>query len=342
MLGLMPGKRVSVRDVAANAGVSRMTVSRALRHDPRVAQATAERVRRIAGEMGYKPNPMLSSLMSNIRAGRLEKRSHVIAFLVSHRSWQAYLRRVSLRLSYQGAVRRGNEIGFTVQPFFLGEPGMDAARMSEILCARNIQGVILAPAHDPGHTLALRWSSFSSAIIGYSWAGPPLHRVANHHAHTIRLALDKLVARGCRRIGLIQTSDVNTRVDQSFLAGLTLYQSSVRPKDRIPFFFPPQITRKTFLEWFRKTQPDALIGSNPSMVKWLREEGWEVPGQIAYVNLDYSPEFGDIAAVNQNPEYVGAAAVETVAEQIYHNERGVPAKPKVVMIEGEWVPGGTL
>ena len=49
-------------DVARLAGVSQPTVSRALRGDPRVAEATRDRVRQAAAELGYVPSELGRSL----------------------------------------------------------------------------------------------------------------------------------------------------------------------------------------------------------------------------------------------------------------------------------------
>lgn len=47
---------VSSKDVARLSGVSQPTVSRALRDDPRLTDATKEKVRRAAEQLGYSPN----------------------------------------------------------------------------------------------------------------------------------------------------------------------------------------------------------------------------------------------------------------------------------------------
>ena len=55
-------KRVTIRDVAESAGVSISTVHQALNGKPGVSQAMRERIRGIAGELGYQPNAMASGL----------------------------------------------------------------------------------------------------------------------------------------------------------------------------------------------------------------------------------------------------------------------------------------
>ncbi len=57
----------SMRDIAGKAGVSVMTVSRALNNHPGLAPLTRERILQLAGELGYRPNPMVSALMRSRR-----------------------------------------------------------------------------------------------------------------------------------------------------------------------------------------------------------------------------------------------------------------------------------
>ena len=60
-----PGKQttsVTMRDVARAAGVSRMTVSRALRKDSPVSQETRERILKVVRDMNYVPDQVAGSL----------------------------------------------------------------------------------------------------------------------------------------------------------------------------------------------------------------------------------------------------------------------------------------
>src|SRR4051812_9101251 len=60
----------SLEQIAQRAHVSRSTVSRVMRHDPRISPETAARVRAAAKELDYRPNPLLSTLMERVRVGR--------------------------------------------------------------------------------------------------------------------------------------------------------------------------------------------------------------------------------------------------------------------------------
>ena len=57
---------VSIEDVAAAAGVSTATVSRAVRGLPRVSPATREKILEVAGNLGY----VASSSASGLATGR--------------------------------------------------------------------------------------------------------------------------------------------------------------------------------------------------------------------------------------------------------------------------------
>lgn len=61
----MKSSRVTIHDLAKAAGVSVSTVSKALNDNGRMAEATRERIKRIAREIGFRPNALARGLLSN-------------------------------------------------------------------------------------------------------------------------------------------------------------------------------------------------------------------------------------------------------------------------------------
>ena len=55
---------VTIEDVAKAASVSTMTVSRVINNSPLVKEETAQKVKRVIEELGYRPNRLASSLVS--------------------------------------------------------------------------------------------------------------------------------------------------------------------------------------------------------------------------------------------------------------------------------------
>lgn len=65
---------VTIKEIARRLGISKSTVSRALRDSPEISPATKERVIELARELDYSPNPIALSLLKN--------RTHTIGIIV--------------------------------------------------------------------------------------------------------------------------------------------------------------------------------------------------------------------------------------------------------------------
>jgi hypothetical protein len=74
-------QKISLVALARAAGLSKATVSRALRNDPRQSGATRTRVQGLARRLGYRPHPMVTALMTQIRVGRRPRFRGLIGIL---------------------------------------------------------------------------------------------------------------------------------------------------------------------------------------------------------------------------------------------------------------------
>ena len=61
---MMPQTKVTSADVAARAGVSQSAVSRVFTPGASASRKTAEKVRRAASELGYRPNALARAVVS--------------------------------------------------------------------------------------------------------------------------------------------------------------------------------------------------------------------------------------------------------------------------------------
>jgi LacI family transcriptional regulator len=334
---------VTMKTVASRAGVSMMTVSRVLRNHRSVADETRRAVMRAVEETGYRPNPLVGAWMAHMRSSMAQQREQeTIAFLTADQDPDGAGKSLTIRSYLEGAFARAEQLGFKIERFWLGEKGMTGARMSDILEARGIAGVLIAPLPLPVQTIDLRWERFAAVGFGYSMREPTLHRVTNHQIHSMRMALEEVGRLGYRRIGLALEHSKDARVDFNWTTGFLPYQMRVSAKDRVKPFLPHHVSPDGLLAWVRKERPEVILGGRQDMIEWLRDAGMRVPEDIGFVSLEYYPEFGDLAGVDQKSLIVGAAAVELVVEQLYHNERGVPPTPKVVLIEGRWRAGASV
>ena len=80
---MLPQKPVTLAEIARRAGVSVMTVSRALRKQSNISPQTQKRIQVIADELGYRPNPLVSALMTYRRAAKPVESHLSIGFITN-------------------------------------------------------------------------------------------------------------------------------------------------------------------------------------------------------------------------------------------------------------------
>jgi len=312
----------------------------ALRNHPRIPAQTRLRIQRLALDLGWKPNPLLAEAMSAIRAGQPVADRVTLAWITAHPRRDGWKRVPFFRRSYEGASARAAAAGYRLDHFWLGDADGHAARLSDILGARGIGGVVVAPLPAPA-SLALDWSQFSAVAIAYSLTAPRLHRASDNHVGSARTAVTALAAGGRRRIGLALTRDYDRRVNGLWSAGYLVQMFDDGRADSTFIHRPAEMEEATFLAWVRRHRLDAVIGTDLRLTTWLQKCGCKVPEEVAYADLDVSVSDGSVAGIWQDAEGIGAAALDLLAGQMLRHERGLPDKPKAILIESRWLNGAT-
>jgi LacI family transcriptional regulator len=82
--------RVTLSDIADAVGYSKNTVSLALRSDPQIPEATRAVIRETAERLGYRPNPVLSQLMAELRASQTPRFQAKLALVNANRDPAAF------------------------------------------------------------------------------------------------------------------------------------------------------------------------------------------------------------------------------------------------------------
>jgi len=335
----------SLREIAAAAGVSHVTVSRALRNDPSIPARTARRLQRLAQRLGYRPNPLVAALLSQVRSRKPRAGHTVIAYLNTWWPRPAWETSNTYTGQYRGAVQRAAELGFRLENFWLREQGMTAPRLAQILKARGIRGVLIGPLQNQTEAIDFPWGDFALATIGYSMHTPAISRACHAHFRGMYRAMDELIARGYRRIGYVSSSDFEERVNSLWGAAYRFNQQRLGTKDRIePLVFPSEADGAVLRRWLVTTRPDAIVNALPGVFELVAELDWRAPQDVGFVHLDLPTHLKEagISGIDQLWEIVGAGALELVANQLYTNASGVPKHPVTHLIEGVWVEGKTL
>lgn len=332
----MAANRICLADIARRAEVHITTVSLALRDSPRLPAATKSRIQALAREMGYQPDPMLSALTAYRRNAKIQQTQGTLAWITGKRE-------IDFSVYYQGAQLRCQELGYKLDHFTLREMG--PIRLSKVLRARNIQGLLLAPQIRNRAHLNLTWDEFSAVAFGFTLARPQLHVVTNAQYRSARMGMRALRARGYRRIGFASTHDTEERTDQNFSAGYMVERARLKESDQLPMLilkdYSAEEQIRDFNAWYRKHRPDAILDHYNRISFYMKELGisYEECGLASMARANGETE---LAGIDQNDLTIGRTAVDLVVGMIHRNERGVPAIPFRLLVQGSWVDGKSV
>lgn len=334
-----------MKTIAAKAGVSIMTVSRALRNQPVLPERTRRRIQALAKEMGYRPNPMISTLMAQLYSSRTQAQSPVICYVTAYPDPEHWKDLPYNVVAYNGAARRAEQLGYRLEHFCLTDPGMTYARANRVLKNRGVIGLLFPPLPVPHpEKLEIDWDFFACATIGYRLNNPELHRAMVDHTVMIRLIYRKLWELGYRRIGLALRPIDDDEVENKWIAGFCTEQFYHPASERVPVFLTADWNRESFTRWLLENRPEAVVSIHHEVIDWIRQAGLRIPKDIgvALQDLSYHGVHEGASGINQRTELVGEMALDLVVEQIHHNSRGIPKVAKLIMVEGVWVEGKTV
>lgn len=327
--------------IAERTGVSKMTVSRILRNYPNHNPKTREKVLKAAEEIGYKKNPLIAALMTQVRSRKATPFRPAIALIQCteegqemHKQWQ------HLRL---GVLDEAQFHGFEVETFNINQ-FVTPERMIRVLEARGFHCVIFEPFLASEMDLDVNLDKFAGISTTSSVTHPMDHVAADQHA-AMTLAIQNLKSKGYRRYGFVADRYSETLMQNRRLGAYILSQMTLKKDEKIPVFFQIAEGEAFALQlksWLEKYRPEVVISTRREMLDALELLDLKVPGDLAYVclNLDESSE--DIAGINPNWYTVGAIAAKQVMELLIGNYLGAPAHPKITLIQPTWNDGNTL
>ncbi len=332
-----PSGRVSMHDVASLVGLSRSAVSLALSGHPSIPTPTKDRVQAAAERIGYRKNPLVAALMSVRRTGANGTPTHAtLAFLTSHVAPDSWRQAATHRRFHAAAQARAAERGYKLEEFSLGAPAMRPERLADLLKARGISGLLVAPLPGDQTTLPFDVGDFCIVGLGTSVTFPAIDRVADDHFYGAKLAFEQSLALGYRRIGLALPANVSRRLDHRWWSGYLVAQQQMPATARIPALMPE--TRgeipPALNAWIVRHRLDAVIFS-------IREQELMscAPADVGLVSLSVHDSTGKVAGVRQNERRVGEDAIELLIEKLHRWETGPGSPPRLHLLHGSWSAG---
>lgn len=313
----MVKESVTIRDVAAHAGVSKSTVSKYLTSTPYVSSEARERIERAVTELGYRPNGSARALVGG--------RTRFIGVLVP-----------SIANPYQADLLQGIE--HAAAPHQLGTllaiSDNDRPRERDLLkglLKSGADGLIVSSAHaQDAEVLALRRAGIPVVLAGRHIAEGDIDYVVIDNCAGAGLAVEHLISLGHHRIahvpGPTSVLDFAERA-AGYEETLTRHGIPIQPELCAPQLPEPGYGRaaiRALLALPPDRRPTAVFAS----VDWIAlgvvaeavRSGLSVPGDLSVIGFD-NVSFCELTAVplttiDARPQLVGRRAVDVLAARI--------------------------
>jgi DNA-binding LacI/PurR family transcriptional regulator len=333
----------TLQDVAEQAGVHRSTVSLALRGNTRISAEVRERVTRIANQLGYRANPLVTALM-RARRTRKTTKDVVIAYVTNYPTRYGWRPPHHDRPDFfPGAAQRAQELGYKLEDFWLGEPGMTPKRFAQILTTRGINGLLIGRLPPGQSELDLPWDRFSCVALGLTLKNPRLHHVAEDAYATADEAINRCLAAGHRRIGLVFSEpDDSPNTGDRYRGAFLRHQLRFPAKERIPIcdHSSPAEFPGDFMRWVKCNEPEVILATHAEAVARIYAgAGQPLPAGVRLVALINDKLPNGFAGIHHDPAEMGAQAVNLLVGMMHRGEVGIPEEAHYLLVPGKWVEG---
>ena len=333
---LDPEPRPTLRQLADSAGVSPMTVSRALGGRGRVAAATRRRIVGLAESLGYRPDPEIAKLMHHLRSRRTRRFQSVVVGLSTRHpdDPEFYFRALAA-----GARARLADRGFGFELRQISAEAKGWSGFGRMLRNRGVEGILVLPQLAPVDlTALLDWCSYSVVSASASAVVPFAERVLPHHFANAVLLCRTLSNRGFRRIGLVIAADHDRRTEHGFTAGVTWHGLN-----EAAHFVPPLVTVEArpapVRSWVERERPDAIITSEPTTARLCaRMIGPTLAARLQFFVTSRSGQAGEgFPGIDERPAEIGAAAADLLAGMVERRHRLRPGPTMSTLLTGRWL-----
>ena len=320
--------KVTSLDVAEKAGVSRSAVSRVFTPGASVSKGTAEKVRKAAAALGYRPNVLARSLNTG--------RSRIIGLVVAYLENQFYpeaIERLSKALQAEG---------YHVLVFMASNDNEATQSVIDELLDYQVDGIIAASV-GLSNDLTRRCEGLGIPILLFNrhQYDDKLTSITSDNVGGGRQLADFLVVGGHKRIAYIAGWEgASTQMDREAgfqtgleAAGMTLF---ARETGNFNFEQAKEAARRMF---GTQDRPDAVFVANDHMafavMDVLRFElGLRVPEDVSVVGYDDValaswPSY-DLTTVRQPANRMVSAAVEALMARL----DGDDMTPRSIALDG--------
>ncbi len=334
--------RITIKDVAARAGVSYQTVSKVLNHQGNVTPETEARIWQAVTELGYRPN---------VSARNLRTQSSNLIGYAWQRSTDDAPRPILDQFLYD-AISTAEQHGYHLLTFLVDlNDATGVPIYKELYDRRQVEGFILADTNHNDPRIAylieqgIPFASFGRANDDWDFCWVDIDG-----RHGLRIVVDHLVERGHRQIGLLtwpEGSEAGAYREEGFAEGLRAAGLAVRPDWVLRGTNTVQFGAEGmghFRQLPAADRPTAVVCvSDVIAIGALNDAaaaGWRVGQDVAVTGYDDIPMAQyltpALTTVRQPIVAVGQRVVDLLLQQIKEEpiaEKGILLKPELIIRE---------
>ncbi|MBK1880104.1 LacI family DNA-binding transcriptional regulator [Pelagicoccus mobilis] len=334
-------KKVSLRDIAKEVGLSVSAVSLAMRNSSKVSPERRKEVLDTAERLGYKKDGRIVELMEHLRTKRDDRLISKVAVLVPEIKQEELKRFPFIRRILDGLEEQAEESGYGLDVIYLEDLKASPKRLKGILTARGIKGVIAVPWVSGVGSLKLDLEELCVATAGYSIIEPMLNRACTNYLQMMDELIEQACRLGYKRIGFIMTYTRGGIGHKLFASSFLFYSMLIEESQRIPILPRRDICEGKVKEWMDTYKPDVVISSE--MVRgMLADLGYDMPKDLGFASIDIAEGPDYVSGVDHRHELVGREALKLAVADVNLNKTGLPENPKVVTVDSHYHSGETL
>ncbi|WP_019536471.1 LacI family DNA-binding transcriptional regulator [Paenibacillus ginsengihumi] len=274
-------KKVTIKDVARDAGVGLGTVSRAINGSANISLETKQKIFESIKKLGYVPNQTAQSMRSN------KYRSIALFVNISNVAFAQIAKGIQNELDYSG---------YTLSLCDVGE--RDAAgKIDSFLAGRKFDGIILSVPREDDEQLHKVLSKVSVPIVTLDRDVPGVAGgVVIDYSHSVKRATEYLLSLGHEGIALISGSGKIRPTRISVAAFKEAYEAAGKKLDSARIIeggFTSDIGRNVMLDLLPDIQRGsvtAVISLNNQMfhgiLQVMRENGLEYPKDLSIITVE--------------------------------------------------------
>ena len=316
---------VTIKDVAARAGVSPKTVSRVINGEAHVRPELREAVQRVVAELDYRPNAFARSLSSS--------RSYLLGLFIDD-PVSGYAADVQ-----HGALMgcRSRSYHLVVEPVDLAAAGWaDEVRTS--IAALRLDGAIVAPpiCDDPELIAVFAEAGLPTVLVAPSAAPPGVGTVRMDDRLAAQEMTEYLLGLEHRRIAFVQgplSHSASARREEGYRAAMASAGENVDDA----LVLRGDFTSRAGMELGEQLltlpeRPTAIFASNDDMALGVliaaMKLGIAVPEKLSICGFDDAPSsrtaWPQITTVRQPKAEMAAAAVDILVDPQFRRDGGGP------------------